>query len=314
MSHAMSLNDVYDELPKTTCSLEIESNRSNIETISSYCVETNLDDSGAYAEKLFWYDHNIFGVITPHNFKIKFFIFYPHLREIKKLDVNVAFRGRVPTSACTDTDTKTLYITFPDNYHIGAFKLKRVGFEKYVLEEQFRQSFSNLPNAITCSKKSVYVTFKGSEEFTILNHKLQQLDTIDLSPNLYETAEKVIRVGKNLGVFIDGYDRVGIFRYKSDSGKLPYIDSCHFYSNKLCIDDVNVIKYKDGFMHIFVSDSCEAKVKHFIYSVEKNTIKLHVDYQLVGVPSSTIIEHDGFIFVATVNPSKIYAINYSYCK
>jgi len=67
-------------------------------------------------------------------------------------------------------------------------------------------------------------------------------------------------------------------------------------------------------MHVFVSDSCEAKVKHFIYSVEKNTIRLHADYQLEGVPSSTIIEHDGFIFVATVNPSNIYAINHSYCK
>lgn len=314
MTQAMSINDAFTELPKKTCSFENQNNTSVIGTISSYCTLTNLEDFEAYAEKLFWYDHNIFGVITPHNFRIQFFIFYPHLRQIKKLDTDVIFEDRVPNSACTDKYTKTLYITFPDEYYIAAFKLRNVDFEKYVLEEQFRQSFNDLPYEITCSKKSIYVTFKGSDEFMILNSKLQQLDTISLAPNLYETAEKVYRVGKNLGVFVDGYSQVGIFKYKDDDGKLPYIDSCHFYNRKMCLEDVNVIKYKDGSMHIFVSDSCESIVKHYIYSIEKNTFQLQTNYKLEGRPSSTIVEHDGFIFVATINPPKIYVINQSYCK
>ena len=108
-----------------------------------------------------------------------------------------------------------------------------------------------------------------------------------------------LAVNSNLKVFTDGFDAVGLIEKNA---------ACHFYSNVMCIEDIDVYAETKSTTSIYVVDSCQNNVIQFLRS-SNETISVKNAYSLTrGVPLSAIRSSFNSLAVLTEKPSQITLI------
>ena len=128
---------------------------------------------------------------------------------------------------------------------------------------------------------------------------LNQIDCVNVT-NVIVSLHHNLAVNSQLKVFTDGFDAVGLFEKNSPA--------CHFYSNVMCIEDIDVYAETKSTTSIYVVDSCQNNVIQFLRS-SNETISVKNAYSLTrGVPLSAIRSSFNSLAVLTEKPSQITLI------
>lgn len=128
---------------------------------------------------------------------------------------------------------------------------------------------------------------------------LNQIDCVNVT-NVIVSLHQNLAVNSQLKVFTDGFDAVGLFEKNSPA--------CHFYSNMMCIEDVDVYAETKSESSIYVVDSCQREVIHFVFSVNE-TINIKNKYRVArGVPVGAVRSSANSLTVLTKYPSQLLVV------
>ena len=83
--------------------------------------------------------------------------------------------------------------------------------------------------------------------------------------------------------------------------------ACHFYSNMMCIEDIETEQINLTFTSIWLIDSCQKIVIQFLHGGKSGKISIQQVYKInSGTPLSAIsLRLSKGLFVLTKNPNKL---------
>jgi len=171
---------------------------------------------------------------------------------------------------------------------------------KSLIDTQF------VPSAITCLKQTdeIYISEHSTNQIRIYDTDLILKKIINLNGVVY-SANNALAVDKNIKLFLDGNDGVALFDENNNT--------CHFYQNKMCIEDIDVYFDKNNKSFIYITNSCTKSIKRFVYENDKK-IRIDTDFRInSGLPVNSIINSFNQMFVLTNNPSRINILNLDQC-
>ena len=277
--------------------LKLRSNKKECQEISFDLI--NEHEIGA--TKIFSIDHSKIGLISGQFKMISFFSIDTF--EIKPLNRQY-FTDEIPFDACTD-NSKSIYIVFSAQNEIGKFILNEQNILvkiKSLIDTQF------VPSAITCLKQTdeIYISEHSTNQIRIYDTDLILKQIINLNGVVY-SANNALAVDKNIKLFLDGNDGVALFDTNNNN------NTCHFYQNKMCIEDIDVYFDKNNKSFIYITNSCTKSIKRLVYENDKK-IRIDTDFRInSGLPVNSIINSFNQMFVLTNNPSKINILNLDRC-
>jgi len=295
-------------IPKLNCELK---STKNVNYIRSFCSEIEVNDFVAIDGKLFLHEALLFGLVTSHNQMVKFYNFNPLNNTLRLIHTQPHFHTLVPLSACT-VKSRMVYIAFADHDKLVGYRLERTyrgrssEAHKYNLKYVLAVRLNGMPIAVSCSDNQVVVTYSTPEIYDVFDSQMQEMNTYEVNSSVFSN-QKISHLNGSMNMLMDSFDSVALFSNNEQDNVF-----CYFYYNKGCVEDINSFKDANNQVNILVSDSCDLTVKHYIL-LENNKLELKYVYKVKGEPRSAIMNANGFVFVVTINPRKIYAYHPTQC-
>jgi hypothetical protein len=205
-----------------------------------------------------------------------------------------------------------VYIAFADHDKLVGYRLERTyrgrssEAHKYNLKYVLAVRLNGMPIAVSCSDNQVVVTYSTPEIYDVFDSQMQEMNTYEVNSSVFSN-QKISHLNGSMNMLMDSFDSVALFSNNEQDNVF-----CYFYYNKGCVEDINSFKDANNQVNILVSDSCDLTVKHYIL-LENNKLELKYVYKVKGEPRSAIMNANGFVFVVTINPRKIYAYHPTQC-
>lgn len=207
------------------------------------------------------------------------------------------FNDRILLDACADK-SRNLFVLFTFENKIIKFNLNLSNPNRLVMIRSITEHHDSYPTAISCTENYIYVSSRLNNQLRVYDLMLNLLEKINIS-NVIVSIHNNLAIDSNVKVVTDGLDGVGLL--------LKNNMTCHFYSNMMCIEDIDVYNEKNSSKSsIYVVDSCEKNVKQFIFSQDekillKNVYNISTNEKIL---SATRISHN-ILIVFTKYPTKI---------
>jgi hypothetical protein len=297
-------NTIKNQLSKSINSCKLTATKTK--PLRSKCSEKSFQFSNFHdgtSRKIFEINSTMIGLISDAYSMLSFFLIENNNNKFGMKPLNRQyFTNEIPFDACTD-NSKSIFIVFSAQNEIAKFILNEQNVlvkMKSLIDTQF------VPSAITCLKQTdeIYISEHSTNQIRIYDTDLILKKIINLNGVVY-SANNALAVDKNIKLFLDGNDGVALFDENNNT--------CHFYQNKMCIEDIDVYFDKNNKSFIYITNSCTKSIKRFVYENDKK-IRIDTDFRInSGLPVNSIINSFNQMFVLTNNPSRIYIMDLKKC-
>jgi len=229
-----------------------------------------MDKRDSYSH-LFSISETKFGLVSESTIRV---YSYPQ-KNSKSENINligtITFKDKVILDVSADK-MRNIYILFSVENKIVKYYFDEQNPSKFLkVRSLYENDFK--PAAFSCTNQLIYMSSKENSQIRLYDHSFNSVD----------------------------YDAVGLFENDGET--------CHFYSNLNCIEDIDVQTENNTTSSIYVVDSCEKNVKQFVYSKNQKIVLKKVFSILEGVPVSSIKSEQNTLIVLTRKPSQLIIFN-----
>lgn len=288
-----------------TCEYKPVTNESFSETslASSNNEEYFLDLALYSGSKLILLDDSLIALLSSSNKSIRIYDLDLQNSSLTLMH-EVYFHHERPFDLCTDK-TKYIFLVFPNENRVAKYLIRKakdgqINFKriKYITDSKFN------PTAIACNFNFIYVSERTHNQIRVYDKRLNLIDIINLD-GVIVNVQKTIIIERNLKVFVDGFDAVGLFDNKSRFNNS--LNTCHFYKKIMCIQDVSIYTNIEDYLNIYVLDTCDKDIKEFLFKNRLEKIKLNQVLK-IGFPGEPVsVSRNSFnqMILLTSNPNRL---------